>query len=130
MDKKILPLKDRNYLESKGYQYREISDGASNGLIIDNFNVTPTEKFNAKQASLLIILPQGYPDVPPDMFYFTPELRFTSNNTFPDRADQLVNHFQIKWQQWSRHANASEWRIGIDGIHSYLQRVVTALKVA
>ena len=34
MDKKILPSADRSYLLSKGYQFREISDGATSGLII------------------------------------------------------------------------------------------------
>lgn len=130
MDKKILPSKDRQYLESKGYQFQEINDGANCGLIINNFNIVPEEKFIAKQASLLIILPKGYPDIPPDMFYFDPELRLISNNNHPDRASEIVVHFEKKWQQWSRHADANEWRTGQDGIHSYLQRVFRALQVA
>ncbi len=130
MDKKILPSKDRAYLDSKGYAYRELNDGAQNGLIIDKFPVLPGNKFTVGESSLLIILPQGYPDVPPDMFYFSPEIKFSANNGFPDRANTVANHFQLKWQCWSRHAPANEWQIGVDGIHSYLQRVFTALKIA
>ena len=130
VDNKILPSNDRNYLESKGFAYREINDGALKGLIIDNFSVIPEGKFNVSASSLLILLPQGYPDVPPDMFYFHPELKLTANNSYPDRANSKPSYFQIAWQCWSRHAPATDWRAGIDGIHSYIQRVLAALKDA
>ena len=130
MDKKVLPAKDRSFLESKSYQFREVSDGARNGLIIDNFVIIPEKKFTVKDSSLLILLPQGYPDVPPDMFYFAPELKLASSNNYPDRANSKVSYFAVSWQCWSRHAPPTEWRAGIDGIHSYLQRVYLALKVA
>jgi hypothetical protein len=129
MDEKCLPMKDRFYLDSKDFQYREISDGANNGLIIDNFTIDRT-KFNLEVASLLIILPKGYSDVPPDMFYFTPALKLNNSNSFPAQADVFVDYFQINWQRWSRHSDANNWRIGVDGIESYLQRVTTALKTA
>lgn len=129
MDEKFLPMKDRFYLESKNFLFREISDGAKNGLIIDNFSID-SQKFNVEVSSLLILLPKGYADVPPDMFYFSPALILKSNSTYPAQADVFVDHFKIKWQRWSRHADASSWRSGIDGIESYIQRVVNALKLA
>jgi hypothetical protein len=129
MDKKFVPLKDRAYMESKGFQYREINDGARNGLIIDNFPINEG-KFNVKESTLLIILPNGYSDVPPDMFYFNPELKLTSTNNYPAAADVFENYFDIKWQRWSRHFDKNHWRSGIDGIESYIQRVITALKTA
>jgi hypothetical protein len=130
MDKKVLPTKDRSFLEGKNYQFREISDGARNGLIIDSFVLLPENKFTVKESSLLILLPQGYPDVPPDMFYFAPEVKLAASNTYPGRAHSKVTYFQTNWQCWSRHAPPAEWRAGIDGIHSYLQRVYLALKIA
>jgi hypothetical protein len=117
-------------LEGKNYQFREVSDGARNGLIIDNFILLPENKFAVQQSSLLILLPQGYPDVPPDMFYFAPELKLATSNAYPDRANSKVTYFQTNWQCWSRHAPPTDWRAGIDGIHSYLQRVYLALKIA
>jgi len=129
MDKKFLPINDRLYLDSKGYQYKEINDGPLNGLIIDKFPLK-NGKFSINESSLLILIPQGYPDVPPDMFYFSPELHLSSSNSFPVQANVFVDHFQIKWQRWSRHADASTWRPGIDGIYSYIQRVKTALNNA
>jgi hypothetical protein len=129
MDEKFLPMKDRLYLESKSFQFREINDGAINGLIIENFRIDAS-KFNIDQSSLLIILPKGYSDIPPDMFYFFPELKLRSTNSYPAQADVFVDYFKIKWQRWSRHADANSWRVGIDGIESYIQRVITALKIA
>lgn len=130
MDNSFLPLKDRKFLEGKGVVFREVNDGAKKGLIIDNFQIKPEGKFNVTSSSLLIILPTGYPDVPPDMFYFQPELRLAPTNIYPAQADQLEVHFQQTWQRWSRHAPASEWRSGKDGLQSYVQRVVTALNTA
>jgi hypothetical protein len=130
MANSFLPSKDRIFLENKGYSFREVSDGAAKGLIIDGFPVRPEGKFTVDRSSLLIILPMGYPDVPPDMFFFLPELKFLGTNSYPVKADQKPTHFQQVWQQWSRHAPASEWRVGKDGIQSYLQRVIAALNTA
>ena len=130
MDNSFLPSKDRKFLISKGFEFREVSDGAVRGLIIDNFPIRPEGKFNLHTSSLLIILPTGYPDVPPDMFYFSPEIRLTSTNGYAAQTDQKPIYFQQTWQQWSRHAPPSQWRAGKDGIQAYLQRVYTALSVA
>jgi hypothetical protein len=130
MDKAILPSKDRKYLVEKQLKFREVTDGAKNGLIIDDFLIQPDGKFSVEKSSLLIILPIGYPDVPPDMFYFIPELRLKFTGSYPAQADQFPVHFSQKWQQWSRHAPIDQWRVGKDGIQSYLQRVFTALNTA
>lgn len=130
MDNTFLPSNDRKFLAGKKLSFREVNDGAKKGLIIDNFPVMPAGKFNVASSSLLIILPAGYPDVPPDMFYFQPELRLTTTNAYPAQAEYQEVHFQQIWQRWSRHAPASEWRIGRDSLQSYLQRVVTALNTA
>lgn len=122
-------MKDRTFLKSKGLQFREVNDGPKVGLIIDNFPVKPDEKFDCEASSLLIILPSGYPDVPPDMFYFDPPIKLKASNGYPAQADLIEAHFQTNWQRWSRHAPTSDWRSGKDGIQSYLQRVVTALNI-
>lgn len=126
----FLPSKDRKFLSSMEYEFREVSDGAIKGLIIDNFPIKPEGKFTSDSSSLLIILPAGYPDVPPDMFYFLPEIKLRSSNSYAAMTEQKPIHFQQVWQQWSRHAPASQWRSGKDGIQSYLQRVFTALTTA
>ena len=129
MEQTNLPLADRKYLSGKQYQYREVNDGAQKGLIIDHFKL-PEDKYDLAESSLLIILPAGYPDVPPDMFYFAPEIRLKSTNTYPLQTEYKEPHFGQTWQRWSRHAPAENWRAGKDGIRSYLQRVLTALTIA
>ena len=130
MDNSFLPSKDRAYLTGKQIKYREVENGAIKGLVLDEFAVIPEGKFTQEKASLLIILPAGYPDVPPDMFYFLPELKLKNTDTYPAQADQFPTHFAERWQQWSRHAPAENWRAGKDGIHTYLQRVYLALNIA
>jgi len=39
MDKKFLPSFDRAYLDEKLYSYKEVNEGARNGLIITDFKV-------------------------------------------------------------------------------------------
>ena len=128
MADKFLPQRDRKYLEDKKIQYREMNDGARNGLIIDNFVIGQNGKFNIEETSLLIFIPPGYPDVPPDMLYFSPDVLYKDGNRFPPNADVKENHFNQIWQRWSRHNHGDSWRPGIDGIHSCLQKVYTALK--
>lgn len=130
MDKKFLQESDREYLASKGYEYKEHYDGVRNGLIIENFTIIPAGKFNLPLARLLIIVPRGYPDVAPDMFYFSPALLLVSSGSYPSAADVFESYFGANWQRWSRHSTPDAWRAGIDGIGSYIQRVITALKVA
>lgn len=126
----FLPSNDRRFLTTKGYSFREVNDGANKGLIIDNFLTLPEKKYNQANSSLLVILPTGYPDVPPDMFYFQPALTLAVTNSYPAYADVMQVCFQQTWQRWSRHAPTSDWRVGKDGIHSYIQRVLMALNTA
>lgn len=125
----FLPEFDREYLESKGYQFDEIVDAGRYGLIIRNYEL-PNNKYNQSHSDLLILIPQGYPDTRPDMWYFYPAILLTPNNR-PARQTQAVINFEGKsWQRWSRHYPANQWRSGIDGIHTYLKKVNTALKNA
>jgi hypothetical protein len=125
----FLPEFDRDYLLEKGYLFEEKSDVNGNGLIIRNL-VLPYGKFTAETSDLLIILPNGYPEVRPDMWYFNPGILLAPSNT-PARQTQAKIIFEGKeWQRWSRHYPANEWRSGVDGIHTYLKKVLTALEMA
>lgn len=130
MDKIFLPSKDRNFLIGKGFSFKEVIDGTQKGIIIDNFPVRPEGKFSTDNASLLILLPTGYPDVPPDMFYMIPEIRYKVNGGLPGATDHKHAFNGASWQRWSRHADGNSWRPGIDGMQAYLQRVITALNAA
>jgi len=125
----FLPEFDRDYLLEKGYQFEEKIDANRNGLILRNW-LLPVEKYNLLTSDLLILIPNGYPEVRPDMWYFNPAILLAPSNR-PARQTQISINFEGKaWQRWSRHYPANEWRSGIDGIHTYLKKVQTALESA
>ena len=123
----FLPMRDREYLAEKGIAFEEIEDGVQRGMIFRQYPL-PAGLFNAEKADLLILIPAGYPDVPPDMFYTLPWVKLTAKNALPRAADQAHAFAGQTWQRWSRHNN--EWRPGVDGIWSMLKRVDHALEVA
>ncbi|MDX8128114.1 E2/UBC family protein [Methylomonas sp. OY6] len=123
----VLPLKCRRYLTERGITYVEIEDGPQKGVILHNFQLPPGQ-FDAVAASILILLPAGYPDNPPDMFYALPWLRLVTSNGYPKAADCPIMFSGQSWQRWSRHNNA--WRPGVDGIWTMIKRIETALQEA
>lgn len=125
----FLPEFDREYLTTKGYEFREEQENNRKGLIINNWTL-PDNIFQTEKANLLIFLPDGYPDVPPDMFYFSPALLLKPSNRFARATEAMEPFIKISWQRWSRHLGGEKWRKGVDGIHTYLKRVDEALKVA
>lgn len=127
----FLPLKDRNYLETKGYKYLEareqINGNNINCLIIDDYKL-PENKYQVNSVRLLIRIPNLYNDTPPDMFFCYPHLKFMATKSDPPATSGRFNFAELSWQQWSRHSNVgNDWRAGIDGISSHLQKVNTAL---
>jgi len=125
----FLPEFDKDYLVSKGYQYTEIVDAGRNGLIIQNYPL-PIGKYNYEKSDLLIIIPPGYPDTRPDMWYFSPAILLVPGNRPARQTLATIQFDRKKWQRWSRHYPATEWRSGADGIHTYLKKVDKALKIA
>jgi len=122
----FLPEADRDYLRSKEYQFEEIVDSNRNGLVIRDYCL-PKEKFNIEIADLLILIPPCYPDVKPDMWYFYPAIFLTPSNRVIPQTEGTIHFGGREWQRWSRHFPASEWRAGIDGIHTYLKKIDSSL---
>jgi hypothetical protein len=123
----FLPERDRQYLEQRGLNYREVTDGSNKGLVLTDFAL-PVGIYDRPQADILILLPSGYPDIPTDMFYLFPWVTLGQTVKYPKAADQPFLFEGKRWQRWSRHCN--QWRAGIDGIHITLIRMETALKEA
>ena len=124
----VLPMKCRRYLQERGVAFEEVSDGAQRGIILRAFRL-PQGKFSgADTAEILILLPAGYPDSAPDMFYAQPWLRLTTTNAYPRAADNALSFGGQNWQRWSRHNN--EWRPGKDGIWTMLKRIEQAIEQA
>lgn len=123
----FLPPDDRRYLTGKGIPFEEIEDGAQRGVIL-RAHPLPAGRFDAAAADILILLPAGYPDVPPDMFYTIPWIKLVHEARYPKAADHPLMFAARNWQRWSRHNK--EWRAGIDGIWTTLKRIENALVVA
>lgn len=123
----FLPPDDRRYLTDKGLTFDEVEDGAQKGIILRSYPL-PAGRFDAPAADILILLPAGYPDVPPDMFHTMPWVKLTPDGRYPRAADQPVTFAGQLWQRWSRHNN--EWRAGVDGIWTMIKRIDNALAVA
>ncbi len=123
----FLPPKDREYLEGKGLNYEERDTSGQKAIILHD-HLLPDSKFDAIKADVLIMLPPGYPDMAPDMFYLDPWVRLANSNRYPNAADQRHDFDGRNWQRWSRHNK--DWRAGVDGIWVMLKRVQNALEVA
>lgn len=125
---RFLPERCRAYLTEKDIAFAEVIDAAGQrGIILRQYPL-PKGLFDAAKADLLILIPSGYPDVPPDMFYLLPWVKLVGRNALPRAADQPHAFAGQTWQRWSRHN--PEWRPGVDGIWSMLKRVDHALEVA
>lgn len=123
----FLPPTDLEYLRGKGITFEEHSDGGNKGVIVKGYAL-PAGRFDTSVADILILLPAGYPDAPPDMFHLIPWVRLANGNKFPNAADQPVQFIGQSWQRWSRHNN--DWRPGVDGIWTMLKRIQDALEKA
>lgn len=123
----VLPMGCHRYLTERGILFEEHEESGQKAIIVKQFRL-PTGRFGVPSADLLILLPSGYPDCPPDMFYTMPWLKLIASNCHPTGADCSHEFLGRTWQRWSRHSN--EWRPGIDGIWTMLKRVETALGCA
>lgn len=123
----FLPPADIEYLKSKGIRFEEKDEGGKKGIILKG-RPLPAGRYDASKADILILLPPGYPDVAPDMFYLMPWVKLVPANKYPNKADQPLQFAGQKWQRWSRHNK--EWRPGVDGIWTMIKRVDDALERA
>ena len=70
-------------------------------------------------ADLLVRLSPGYPDVPPDMWWFSPAVRLANGADLP-ATNVVERYLGRQWQRWSRHFNNGQWQTGVDGLASFL----------
>jgi hypothetical protein len=123
----VLPLKCRRYLVERGMKFDEVEIGGQKAVILRGVSL-PAGRFDSTAADILILLPAGYPDSPPDMFYALPWLRLASTRSHPRAANHAYGFAGQNWQRWSRHNDA--WRSGVDGIWTMVKRVEAALQEA
>jgi hypothetical protein len=123
----MLPPIDQAHLEARAPGSAVSLDGGMICIVIPSFPL-PTG-FTHSSADLLLRLSPGYPDVPPDMWWFCPAVRRTDGQVIPATQSQ-ENHLGRTWQRWSRHFNPGQWRSGVDSLESYLALVRQELEAA
>src|SRR5579862_228937 len=95
-----IPQIDREFLTEKGFQFRLFRNGADTHVVLSDFAIP--EAYVPRTANLMIILPAGYPNARPDMFWTSLDVKL-ANGKCPDRADTHAVYDGINWQRWSRH---------------------------
>lgn len=137
----FLPEDDQEYLQRKQLKFElrteKMPDGnvrrgiVFSGVLFEgklcadrNGALAPCES-----CDLLVLIPSGYATTKLDSFYTSPWLK-RSDGAFPDRAHSQETLFGQVWQFWSRHLADGEWRVGIDGLETYLQYIRGELRRA
>jgi hypothetical protein len=123
----MLPDNDIEHLSTRAPGYVVSSEGGMICVMIPNFQLP--EGFGRGVSDLLLRLSPGYPDVPPDMWWFSPPV--SRRDGVPIAATQVEEqHLGRRWQRWSRHFCPGQWRSGIDSLESYLALVKNELQAA
>jgi len=66
--------------------------------------------WNKQETALLILLPPGYPETPPDNFHTDTDLTLADGGE-PDRASGTLDHAGRRWRLFSWHfEDTNEWQ--------------------
>lgn len=123
----MLPLIDAEYLKSVSPGHSVTVEANMICVLLPGFAIPPG--FTVSASNLLLRLASGYPDVPPDMWWFDPPVLRADGA--PIAATEVQEqHLGRVWQRWSRHLEPSQWRSGTDSIESYLALVRAQLIAA
>jgi hypothetical protein len=112
-----LPVSDEEYLVQRGIEHSATVERNMICVVLSQYRLPPG--FRETHADLLLRLSSGYPDVPPDMWWFSPAICRADGSAIA--ATQVTEHYLGRtWQRWSRHLPAGFWRLGVDSIESFL----------
>jgi hypothetical protein len=111
-----LPEPDVEYLKSRHLNYVVASEANMICVLIPQYQL-PTG-YDRNAADLLLRLHPGYPDVPPDMWWFDPPVRLADGRAV-QATEGSEHHLGRVWQRWSRHFEGGQWRSGIDCLETF-----------
>lgn len=123
----MLPPIDQELLNERSPDHNVQAEGGMICIVLPEFPLGPG--FDRPSSDLLLRLSPGYPDVPPDMWWFNPPVRRIDGAEIA--ATQVVEaHLGRSWQRWSRHLQPGQWRSGVDSLRSFLALVCKELRAA
>ena len=112
----MLPAPDAAFLTERSLEFSAVVEGSMICIVVSRWTLPPG--YNVQEADLLVRLPAGYPDLPPDMWWFDPAVLRADGCEIP--ATQATGRYLGRsWQRWSRHLRPEQWRSGVDGIGSF-----------
>jgi len=122
-----LPQSDINALLGRGRPFTSTDENGTTCLVFPKWALPPG--LTRTDADLLIRLSPGYPDIPPDMWWFDPAVRRVDGKDI--EATQVTEAYLGRsWQRWSRHLTAGQWNAGSDSLEGFLALVQTELDKA
>jgi Prokaryotic E2 family E len=115
-----LPAHDALFLSERHTPFTVQSEANMTCVVIPDFELPPG--YDRPRSTLLVRLSPGYPDVPPDMWWFNPPVQRSDGAPIP--ATQCTEqHLGATWQRWSRHFQQGQWQSGIDCLETFLALV-------
>ena len=112
-----LPEVDIVFLSERALTHEIVVESGMTCIVLPGWPLP--EGFDQAEADLLIRLRPGYPDVPPDMWWFDPPVHKASGEALP-RTNVTEHYLGRTWQRWSRHFDGAQWKSGVDCLESYL----------
>jgi hypothetical protein len=137
----FLPEEDQEFLDANGIKYELLTEktpeGAErHGVLFPGFAVVGNLRMQKESVlvgceicDLLVVIPAGYATTKLDSFYTLPRLK-RADGSDPQATNPETTLFQKAWQFWSRHLDDKDWRVGIDGLRTYLSYIRGELRNA
>jgi hypothetical protein len=116
----MLPPDDLKFLADRAIPHAIATEANMLCIIFPDFALPPG--FDRAKADLLLRLAPGYPDIPPDMWWFDPPVKRADGVVIP-ATNVIEQHLGRRWQRWSRHLNSGQWRSGVDSLEGFLALV-------
>ena len=112
-----IPQLDTAYLNERGIVHEIVPEAGMTCVVMSQWPLP--RGFDRDESDLLVRLSPGYPDVPPDMWWFSPPVRRADGQELP-ATNVIETHLGRRWQRWSRHFSGGQWHSGVDGLESFL----------
>lgn len=104
-------------LQRLGLEFAVQDEGGMTCVTIRDFRLPAG--FAVPASELLLRLNPGFPDVPPDMWWFSPAATRADGQGIA-ATETTEHYFGRPWQRWSRHLDPSHWQAGVDSIESFI----------
>ena len=111
-----LPAADITYLSGLGVEHQIEAEAGMTCVVLRKWPLPAG--FNHSAVDVLVRLSQGYPDIAPDMWWFSPPVHTPGGVPLPN-TDVFQDYLGRQWQRWSRHLTPGQWQSGVDGLENY-----------